>query len=340
MDNAVDQNQLTTSTRLDVAYLSARVGDDDRALAAFTRSDEEGKLPPSAYADVAFTALRLKMDPQALRYFRKSIDAVEAEQLSLAPQALFDTRRAVAEVSRDYGATVGLSLRGTGALSGGAATSSGAVTDSAFAGAEAYWRPFGYRGGQYAEVFARGFYTLKDKAGGPTGVDSIVGAVGARWKPLTDHTLVLSFWRQFPVSAQLNSDWVAQASYFTGTGLDLRVADESWWTAQFSADAGRYLQQHQTYALVGVRVGRSYRLDSISSKLVAQPHAVLAADYNSSLAYTTAVGVGPGLNLRYWFREAKYAAPQSYVDFTVQYRAKIAGDQRAKGPFVTLTTSY
>lgn len=341
LDTAVDKNQLANSSDLDLAYLSASAGDDDRAFAAFTRTDKDSKLPASAYADVAFTAIRLKMDEQAIGYFKRTIDAVEDQQLVMDAQPLFGNRRAVAEVSREYGAVVGLSLRGTGALSGSAVGSSaGVFTDSAVAGAEAYWRPWGYNDGRYAEVFARGFYTLRDKAGGLTGSDSLVGAVGARWKPLKEQAVMLSAWRQVPMSSRLSGDWVVQASYFTGAGLDLRVVDPSWWSAQFSADVGRYVQQHQTYGIVGARVGRSFRLDGINTKLVAQPHAVLAAEYNSGLANKSAVGVGPGLNLRYWFREDKYVAPQSYIDFSLQYRARIAGDQRAKGPFVTLTTSY
>ena len=40
------------------------------------------------------------------------------------------------------------------------------------AGAEAYYRPWGFRNGQFVELFARGFATLHSEDGGVTGGDS------------------------------------------------------------------------------------------------------------------------------------------------------------------------
>jgi hypothetical protein len=51
-------------------------------------------------------------------------------------------------------------------------------------------------------------------------------------------------------------------------------------------------------------------------------------------------GVGVGTGVRYWFREDKYKAPQSYVDFSVQYRAKVFGDDSAEGVFARMTFSW
>jgi hypothetical protein len=50
--------------------------------------------------------------------------------------------------------------------------------------------------------------------------------------------------------------------------------------------------------------------------------------------------VGVGVGVRYWFRESKYKAPQSYVDFSVQYRAKVVGDDSAEGVFARMTYSW
>jgi hypothetical protein len=46
------------------------------------------------------------------------------------------------------------------------------------------------------------------------------------------------------------------------------------------------------------------------------------------------------VSLRRWFREDKYHAPRSYVDFTLQYRAHLAGDDRIRGPYVNALVSY
>jgi hypothetical protein len=52
--------------------------------------------------------------------------------------------------------------------------------------------------------------------------------------------------------------------------------------------------------------------------------------------------VGPGFNVRYWFREDHYNAPRSYLDFGVQYRTSLGGGEsdRAKGWFMNMTLSY
>ena len=75
-------------------------------------------------------------------------------------------------------------------------------------------------------------------------------------------------------------------------------------------------------------------------KTVLFPHAVAAAEYNSLLVDKLSVGAGPGVSLRHWFREDKYDAPRSYVDFSLQYRFRLSGDDRAKGLFLTSLLSY
>ncbi|AIR88824.1 NfrA family protein [Pseudomonas cremoricolorata] len=134
------------------------------------------------------------------------------------------------------------------------------------------------------------------------------------------------------------------------------------------------LRREQLFLSNEIRVGRSYRIDAISPNLVAFPHIVGAADWiwqkdqatglkvssgaenfpvlaaglpdkNLSLtndARSWSMGVGPGLNLRYWFREDHYHTPRSYLDWSMQYRLPIGGGatERAKGLFMNLTLSY
>ena len=75
-------------------------------------------------------------------------------------------------------------------------------------------------------------------------------------------------------------------------------------------------------------------------KTVLYPHGVAAAEYNSLLVDKLSVGAGPGVSLRHWFREDRYAAPRSYVDFSLQYRFRLSGDDRAKGLYLTSLISY
>lgn len=325
---------------IDVAYLGTRVGNDAAALTAFNRADAAGILPNSAYQDAAFSAIRAREDLPAVAYFKRAIDDVGALRLRMEPRLLFDTRRAVAEVSREGGVIASLSYRG--AVSGLGVTP-GVGTDSLQAGVEGYWRPWGYQNGEYVELFARAFQTLYSKNGGAKGTDTLQAAVGVRYKPFATQNLVGLFSRVFSPGGGRN-DWLAQLGYSADHGTDLRIDVPSWWTTKMSAELGRYLSEGQNYALAQFQAGRSYRLgdDSTegSGRWVLYPHISLAADYDSTATDKTSVGLGPGLTGRYWFREDTYAAPRSYLDLSVQYRARIGGAERAKGLFVNTTLSY
>lgn len=326
---------LNTLSGPDMAYLAVRVGDDEQALEAFNRADASGSLPNAAWRDAAFAAVRTGQDAQAIGYFKRAIDDANAGKLALTPQQLFETRRAVAEVSREFGAIASLSYRG--GVSGSGLTP-GAATDSLQAGAEVYWRPWGFRNGRYTEVFARGFQTLYSKGGGATGSQTLQTAVGIRHKPFTDVNLVGSISRVFAPSGG-KDDWLAQLGYSGGTGGDLRVDVPSWWTSRISAEAGRYLSAGQSYALAQADFGRSIRVGE-SGKWVVFPHLSVAADYNSAALPRSSAGIGPGIGARYWFREDVYNAPRSYLDVSLQYRWRVVGAPRAGGVFLVTTLSY
>lgn len=335
--------QLLAQAQAGAAYDAVRRGDDAQALAAFNRADASGQLPNTAWQDAAFSAVRAGEDAVAIGFFKRTIDDVDALKLKMSPQLLFNTRRAVAEISREGGVIASLGYRGAvpglglapGAASGG---SSGTLQ----AGVETYWRPWGYRNGRYAEVFARAFETLYNK-GGATGSDTLQAAVGIRYKPLAETNAVVSFSRVFAASGG-RDDWLGQVAWSGGEGGDLRVDVPAWWTTRLSAEAGRYLQAGQTYALAQAQAGRSFRAgddgNGADGRWVLYPHVALAADYDSQATERSAVGFGPGVSARYWFREDRYNAPRSYVDFTLQYRVRIAGAERARGVFLNTTLSY
>lgn len=321
---------------VDVAYLAVRVGDDEKARTAFNRADSAGKLPNTAYQDAAFAALRSNHDAEAITYFKRTIDDTKALKFRMDPQLLFKTRRAVADVSRQTGVVASLTYRN--AISGrGLVPNTGA--DTLQAGVEGYWRPWGYRNGRYVEVFARAFETLYSKGGGATGRQTLQSAVGIRYKPLSEANFVASISRVFrPAGA--SDDWLAQIGYSGDSGSDLRVDVESWWTTRTFAEVGRYLSAGEQYALARVEAGRSIKVGGDESKWVLFPHLSAAANVDSSLAQRSALGIGPGLGARFWFREDVYAAPRSYLDVTMGYHRRLSGAERANGLFVTTTLSY
>ncbi|MGE8705272.1 MAG: NfrA family protein, partial [Achromobacter sp.] len=180
--------------------------------------------------------------------------------------------------------------------------------------------------------------------------------------------------------------WLAYVTYGLYEGTTLRIDRPDWFTMEGYVQAGYSwqdmpakfwlrdnatgvdgekssgrLKRNQAFGAGELRVGRSYRVDAISERLVFFPYAVIGADWLWNKNRVTdldvagaesfrlagdstswSMGAGPGFNLRYWFREGHYTAPMSYLDLTTQYRFNIGGGQadRAKGLFINLTLSY
>lgn len=337
---AIPQGDLPPQGRLDLAYLSTRMGDDEAARRAFAQADAAGGLPPASLMDAGYAAMRAKKDDEAVAYFSRAVDAVNGLQLRMEPQMLYDTRRTIAEISRKWGVLASLTLRNGSGVTPGFGTTGGGTPGRrvAQAGAEAYYRPWGFRNGQFVELFARGFTTLHSENGGSTGGDSFSGALGVRWKPLTGQNLVLSFGRTF--GPNVDGDWLAQVGWSWDHGTDLRVDRPSWWTTRLYAEAGRYLQNDVNYGIASAMVGRSYLVGG-DGRTVLFPHLFAGAEYSSDQpGDKMAAGAGPGVSLRRWFREDTYNAPRSYWDITLQYRARLAGDERMKGFFLNGLLSY
>lgn len=361
---AREAGELTAMSQLQVAYLSVQAGDDDAAHASFAKADSESPLPPAATQDAAYTAMRVNDDKGAVDYFKRVVDAEKAGQLPMPAQQLFDTRRAVADVSRSVGLTSTTSYRGNSSASGlsaapstgnnNAGSSGSRSNDSLQNSTEISWRPLGYRNARYVEVYARLTDTLWAKdSDSDTGLDALQGALGARVKPFSSLNVVAALERTFPLgSSDVDGDWLVRLGYGASVGTDLRVDTPSWWTSQFFAEGGRYINASRNYFNSEWQGGRSYAIGGTGSRWVSFPHVVAAFDYDSQMdgetqadgstdySSGTAGGLGIGNNVRYWFRENAYNAPRSYVDFSLQYRLRVLGDDRAKGVFSRLTYSY
>lgn len=361
---AREAGELNAMSQLQVAYLSVQAGDDDAAHESFARADSESRLPPVATQDAAYNAMRVNDDKGAVDYFKRVVDAEKAGELQMPPQKLFDTRRTVADVSRTIGLTSTTSYRGNSSASGlSAAPSTGNNTtgsrgsrsnDSLQNSTEVSWRPFGYRNAQFTEFYARLSDTLWAKdSDSDTGLDALQGAVGVRVKPFSTLNVVAALERTFPLgSSDVDGDWLVRLGYGASVGTDLRVDTPSWWTSQFFAEGGRYINDSRNYFNSEWQGGRSYAIGGTGSRWVSFPHVVAAFDYDSKMdgetqadgstdySSGTAGGLGIGNNVRYWFREDAYNAPRSYVDFSLQYRLRVFGDDRAKGVFSRLTYSY
>jgi hypothetical protein len=339
---ALASNELATLSDLDVAYLGLRVGSDQVAEARFNKARDDGTLTPSAALDAAYTAKRLVKNDESLAYFRTAIDAARAGTLPMAPQRLYDLRRDYAEIERRWGAYATLTYNAIGVAPATPTAPTPPAGNILQSGFEAYYRPpgIGYRDGRIFEVFARNFVTLTDATGGPTGFSTAEGMAGARYKPFSEVNLILETAGLFALGVYGRNDWMLRAYASQGQGTDLRVEEPSWWMWNVYGDYAHFVVTPQNLMAFEARAGRSFRLDRVSDHLVATPYGVIGAAYDDTLATPGALGIGPGFRLRYWFRDDTYAAPRSFVDMNVQYRVRLAGDDRAGGVYAGLTIGY
>ncbi|PAB28931.1 bacteriophage N4 adsorption protein A [Pseudomonas savastanoi] len=346
---------LQPGDEVQIAYFLSQAGDDRGALDEFKRVDRSSGLKPREVQDAAYSAMRTPDDAQAIAYFKRVLDYQKAGDLQMPAQQVFDTRRAVFDLSREWGLTNTTTYRGASTSSGSGLNSApSSNTDSVQNSTEVFWRPLGYRNARFVELYGRVTDTLWSKDGdSDTGADALQGALGIRVKPFSSVNVIGAFERTFPLgNSNADGDWLVRLGYGSSIGTDLRVDVPSWWTSQLYAEGGRYLQDKRNYFNSEWQVGRSFRLDSISPRLVVFPHVVAAVDYDSkmrsevdslgrsSTSSGNAGGLGVGTGVRYWFREDTYKAPQSYVDFSVQYREKVFGDDRAQGVFARMTFSW
>jgi tetratricopeptide (TPR) repeat protein len=343
LEAALADGSLAGASDLDIAYLATSAGDDALALPYYEKAAAAGELKGRTFLDAAYVAKRRFRNAEAVEFFKAGIDAARAGEIEVDPQYLFGLRREVADITRTWGAYLTVTYGAVGVMpsSTTAPTPSGGRNVGQL-GAEVYWRPpeIGYRNGALVEVFARAFETIYDERGGKTGPETLQGLVGVRWKPFSDWNLIFEGARLVKLGSASREDWLARAAFSAGAGTDLNVVDPHWTTWQVYGEADRFFETAQNVAVFEGRVGESFRLDPISDKLVATPFLALGGSYDSSFEDPGALGAGPGFALRYWFREDTYAAPRSYVDMNVQYRFKLAGDNRARGLFAGMTVSY
>lgn len=323
---------------VDLAYLGIRAGDDAAATRAFAAADAAGVLPPSALRDAGYAAMRAHADAQSVAYLERAVAAADTGELALSRQQALETRRAAAEISRTWGVLGSLTRRNGGGVEPGFGPAGGDGSHrTTQGGVEGYWRPWGYRNGRYAEVFARGFATVDAHEGTWTGGDSFQGALGARWKPLAAHNLVVSLARVF--GPNVEDDWLAQVGWSLDIGSELRLDVPGWWTARFAAEAGKYLDRGDRYGVASATLGRSFRFGG--DRTVLYPHLFIGAEHQSDDPVArTSSGAGVGVGVRRWLREDGSRGPRSYWDLTLQYRARLSGDDRMKGVYASAQFSF
>ncbi|UVA79284.1 NfrA family protein [Pandoraea commovens] len=299
------------------------------------------EVPPESLLDAAYSAQRLYDNKQASYWFSRAIDAADDGQIELEPQARQNVRQAVSDLDRTWGFNAALGYGTVGVMNSAFAPSLSA-RKTLQSSQEIFWRPpvIGNRDGSTFELYARMNQALYDGTGGVTGLSTNQGVLGARWKPFGRQNFVFAVEKFIPLGSNSRTDWLLRAAWSEGEGGSLRVDKSNWQYWQLYAEGDYFIDHPQTLGTAEARYGRAFRMDSIDSNLVVTPYLGATAGFDSLLAQRFTMGVGPGLTARWWFREDKYHAPQSFIDLNVQYRVRIAGDDRSQGIFAGLYFSY
>lgn len=339
--DAAAEGILAPLAAADLAYLAASVGNRDIAYQSFKQAYDQGQLSGAQLIDAGYAAVHDYQNAEAIALFKHAIDEADAGVFSLSEEQRFNLRREISDVSRKWGAYASV-IYGTSGISDGYLSPAASAGQVMQVGSEIYWRPpmFGYRDGRTVDLFLRQFTTLYDSLDGPVGAATMQGAAGIRIKPFSDYNFIIEGARYFKIGRDSRDDYLLRAATSGGFNTDLMPGMSSWWTGQYYGEVGRYLESNQNFADGYAQLGRSFRVGGEDSRFIVTPFLGLAADYNSTDAKTFAFGGGPGLNLRYWFRETKYQAPMSHIDLNVQYRARLGGDDRAQGWFASLGLSF
>jgi hypothetical protein len=326
----------------ELAYLALRRNDDGAALKWFAialESPRPGKSSAGLYADAGYAATRLGRNRVAVEMFSRAIDewhAAPPESKPFDDATLFGMRLSVDTLSRRWSATFSIGHSSTQAAAGTGLAASGGDLRVVQIGGEIAYTPerFGYRDERLFQLYASAYQAVSaNDEGYAVGADSRIAGLGARYKPLREHNLVLAFERRFALGDRAGEDdWLLRAGWSAGRGTEWDPARDSWRTWQaytesaYFIDAGRLVQPFEA------RIGRSWKLPQWHGTVLT-PHLALAGEYDDAQAPKMSAGVGPGVALRYWFGETRHRAASSYIDFSLQYRARLTDARRGGGLF-------
>jgi len=313
-------------------------GRQEEARAAFEPVRQRRDVPPGEWLDVGYAAQRLAYKTDARNAFASAIDASGAGQIELDAQARQNVRQAISDFDRTWGFIGAFGYGTVGVMNPAFAPSFGA-RHTLQSSQELYWRPpmIDNTGSSGFEVYARMNQALYDGTGGATGLPTNQGALGARWKPFASQNFVFAAERFVPIGRNSRTDWLLRGAWSGGEGGGLRVDRADWPYWQIYVEGDRFIQHPQTLGTLEARYGRAY---AAGHNLVAMPYLAFSAGYDSLLYRRTTVSIGPGVAMRWSFREDTHHAPQSCVELNLQYRVRVAGDDRSSGLVATLYFSY
>lgn len=317
---------------LDWAMVAIAAGDDATAQRILDDKNLHAGFTRQTALDAAYSAKRRGMDNRATALFETGLVLDEAEPEPLDEAQREHIRREVRELKRRWAIVGQASYSSSGRPDGIAPLGDQEVLQS---GLEVSRRIGGWRNGRPFSLFVRAFHSefLEDDAmiGNAT-----QGWIGARYKPFSKVNLNIEGSRLVGLDAQGVDDWSLRGAFSASEGVEPEPGRSNWSYLHVYSDVSYLFENDVTYGITEARYGRAF---SIGDAISLTPYAVARAGIDTGRIEEESFGAGAGLSIRIHFDETDTVAHRGWVDFDVQLRERIAGDESAGGVLASISFS-
>lgn len=300
---------------LQLAYLLVAADRDREATCYFEKafkSNDAIATPNKAFLDSAYAHKRIGDNEKAQTYLMSFVDSLNMhDTLSREEIAmLFYSRREYADLERKLGSYTLFQYQQT------------RENYMMLGIQELYYRPY-YENGKFLEVYGNFVANLASDLYAH-GWETAYSILGVRVSPFADYNFVVGIEEIFKIgNLGLNNDTRLRLDYSWNVGFDINPVEYHWKYAMFFTEFTQSFKRNERTFASEIRYGRNFKANCLLKNLTVAPHLFYYADYNNLDFYTRGQWrsyAGPGVHIRQWYRESKYAAPQSYLDLTIQYR--------------------
>ncbi len=307
-----------------IGYALVNQGEDEAAAGHFDRAIAlDPQLPVAVYEDSGYAEKRLARNDAAVARFRQAIERTPQEGAEDLEKR-FRLRREVEQIENRWTVTANVTVNTLQAATG--PPSPVRETANGTGAVEAAWQPpvIGYRDGRTVQLFSRMYWNAEDRSIVPQR-DSIQAGIGARWKPLTDYNLVLSFERLIAVGAFAYDDWLARVSLGFGQNLDWQPVRTDWPTGSLYLDAARVLGEQATFLTAIGRWGHAWKkpfgigLPDAADAITGYGLATASQSTDDTVS-TGRVEVGAGLSYKLWYNDTADEAYRSTAEIGLETR--------------------
>lgn len=321
---------LGSQASLDWAMVAIAVGDDRAAQQILSDETLYAGFTRQTALDAGYSAKRHGMDARAVRFFRAGLALDENDPAPLAPQQRENIRREVRELERNWSF-----LAQAGYSSAGRPDALVPLGDAEVVqfGAEVSRRLGGWRSGRPFSLFARVFHSQYPGEGATPG-HATQGWLGARYKPLASLNLNLEASKLIGLDSRGLDDWSLRAAISAGEGMETETGRNDWTYVHAYGDISYLFDHDVSYGIAEVRYGRAFALGEATSLA---PYAVARAGLDTGRVQEGSLGAGAGIALRHWYGGDETTAPRGFIDFDLQARESIVGDDSAGGILATIT---